>query len=119
MKQEPQPAVSGQLLDDPELIISLVVEVARVDKTHATHARQRVRIWLPAQACAAADFVIAEQLESENAQAAAQELKETALSDPPDGKWMLVCPVHCFHPLRWTVLLVFFEPQPTTISQVK
>jgi hypothetical protein len=32
---------------------------------------------------------------------------------------MLVCPVHCFHPLRWTVLLVFFEPQSTTISQVK
>ena len=118
-KQEPQPAVSGQLLDDPELIISLVVEVARVDKTHATHAKQRVRIWLPAQACAAADFVIAEQLESENAQAAAQELKETALSDPPDGKWMLVCPVHCFHPLHWTVLLVFFEPQSTTVSQVK
>ena len=37
--QVPQPAVSGQLLDDPELIISLVVEVARVDKTHATHAK--------------------------------------------------------------------------------
>jgi hypothetical protein len=117
--QVPQSVDTGQLLDDPELIISLVVEVSRVDKTFATKAKQRVRIWLPAQACAAANFVIDEQLESENTQAATKELKETVLFDPPDEKWLLVCPVYCFSPLHWTVLLVFFEPQSTTISQVK
>ena len=117
--QVPQPAATGQLLEDPELIVSLVLEVCRVDKTIATHAKQRVKIWLPAQACSAADFLIDEQLESENTKAATKELKDALLSDPPDEKWMLVCPVHCFHPLHWTVLLVFFEPQSTTISQVK
>ena len=111
---------SGTLLDDPELVVCMALEINRIGQNFLTNAEQRIRLWPPAQSTAAAVIVLEEGLAAQNAQAAVQELWDSLLTKPPsESKWMLACPAHSFHPEHWTMLLVVFEPNSTTISQVK
>lgn len=118
--QEAKRMKSGTLLDDPELIVSLVLELVKIDKTFATSAEQRIRLWLPAQSAAAVDFALADQLTGKNSLQAIEELRQTLLAQPHQkNQWMLVCPIHAFNPPHWTMLLIYFEPNSTMISQVQ
>ena len=111
-------AKAGNLLDDPELIVSLAREILDAQPDYLTDALQIIRMWPPTLGSSAGVFMLTEGLAGLNTQFAIQELRDQFLSSPPaDKKWLLAVPVHSFEPEHWTALAITFEAKE--IMEVK